>query len=206
MIPYVSLPGGIIVLLVLANNLIVWKKWGWHWSTIRLRRNLCMILWRMIQEISQLNAQISRQSTALGGLHASRFTHSSRFAIKKFNHVHTCGEYMGTDGDKRARKRASAILQSILKQWPTYRSCDAKRDLKAQFGVTFIYDKFWWGNELAQNDLYGLARQSYDSLRWWDYFPLHKYSVHFLEILSSFYIFCPHSKTICSPSLFFVHF
>lgn len=58
-----------------------------------------------------------------------------------------------------------AILQSILKHRPTYRPCDVKRDFKAQFGVTVMYDKIWWGKDLAQDVLYGLARYSYDSLR-----------------------------------------
>ena len=53
---------------------------------------------------------------------------------------------MGTDGHKRAfRKWISAILQLVLKHWPTYRPCDAKRDFKAHFGVTLTYGKVWWG-------------------------------------------------------------
>ena len=66
MTPFVSLLGGMIVLVVLAN-LTVWTKWGWHWSTTPLWRNLCMILWRTIKEGSQLNAQRRRQPVVLGG-------------------------------------------------------------------------------------------------------------------------------------------
>jgi len=78
----------------------------------------------------------------------------------------TCGGKMGTDRHKRAfRKLVSAIFQSVLKHRPTYRPYDAKKDFKAQFRVTIKYNKIWYGKELAQNDLYRLARRSYDSLR-----------------------------------------
>jgi len=80
---------------------------------------------------------------------------------------YTCGGDMGTDRQKRAsRKWVSAILQSVLKHQPTYIPYDAKRDFNTQFGVTLTYDNVWWVKELAQNDLYGLARHSYDNLRW----------------------------------------
>ena len=61
----------------------------------------------------------------------------------------------------------TAILQLVVKHQPIYGPCDTKRDFKVQFEVTLTYGKV----ELAQNDLYGLTRHSYDSLRY--YFPLH---------------------------------
>jgi len=65
-------------------------------------------------------------------LHASPMTHTTRFAIKTFNSVHTCGENMGTNGHKRAsRIWGSAILQTILKHRPTYRPCILKKISKS---------------------------------------------------------------------------
>jgi len=80
----------------------------------------------------------------------------------------TRGGDMGTDGHRRAsRKFVASILQNMLKHHPTYRAYDARKDFKAQFGVSLKYHKVWWGKELAQNELYRLARHSYDSLRWY---------------------------------------
>jgi len=92
--------------------------------------------------------------------------HCTKFTIKIFNLVHICGRDMGIAEHMRtSRKFIAFILRTILKHHPTYRTCDARKDFKAQYGVTLKYHKIWWGKELAQNELYGLARHSYDCLR-----------------------------------------
>jgi len=98
-------------------------------------------------------------------LHASLMTHTTRFAIKTFNYVTRVVEKWVLIGIRAFRKWVSDILQSVLKHWSTHTPYDTQKDFKAQFRVTLTYDKIWWGKELAQNDLHGLTRHSYDSLR-----------------------------------------
>ena len=89
---------------------------------------------------------LKKQDTSLAWrFHASPVTHNTRFAIKTFNLVQTYGGDMGTDGYRRAlRKFVPSILQNILKHCPTYRTCDARKDFKAQFGVSLKYHKILW--------------------------------------------------------------
>jgi len=101
-------------------------------------------------------------------LYASRMTYNTRFAIKIYNLDRTFGGDMGTDWHMRAsRKCVAFIIQNILKHRPTYTACDARKDFKAIYGVALNYDKVWWEKELAQHEIYGLARYTYDSLCWY---------------------------------------
>ena len=81
-------------------------------------------------------------------LYATTMIHSTRFAIKIHNPNHTYGGDTGIDGHRRASmKWVASSIQNILKNRPTYRACDTRKDFKALYGVTLKFGKVWWGTE-----------------------------------------------------------
>jgi hypothetical protein len=83
--------------------------------------------------------------------------------------THDCsGSAHGGDGNSRAsRKWIAEHVKHILKGSPTFRLIDVKKTMFREFGLRIDYQHAWWGKEIAQKDLYGPGRFSYDYLRWY---------------------------------------
>ena len=60
-----------------------------------------------------------------------------------FDYVHTCGGDMITNGRKKASRKWFIIYHSDYTEALAYRSCDVKKDFKAQLGLTLHYHKLW---------------------------------------------------------------
>ncbi|XP_020245229.1 uncharacterized protein LOC109823366 [Asparagus officinalis] len=102
-------------------------------------------------------------------VHCNRRTDCKRFYVKKIGRAHSClGGGIGEKGHPRAsRKWVANIVKSILKEQPTYRAIDLKKKLLREFGVDIPYGRAWCGKELAQQELYGYAKHSYEQFRWY---------------------------------------
>ncbi|XP_020249152.1 uncharacterized protein LOC109826533 [Asparagus officinalis] len=102
-------------------------------------------------------------------VHCNRRRDYKLFYVKKIGRAHSClGGGIGEKGHPRAsRKWVANIVKSILKEQPTYRAIDLKKKLLREFGVDIPYGTAWCGKELAQQELYGYAKHSYEQLRWY---------------------------------------
>ncbi|XP_020242616.1 uncharacterized protein LOC109820834 [Asparagus officinalis] len=102
-------------------------------------------------------------------VHCTRRRDSDRFYVKKICSSHSClGGGIGKEGYQRASCKWNANqLKTILKEQLTYRPIDFQKKLKMEFGLDVPYHRIWWGKELAQRELYGDTKFSYDQLRWY---------------------------------------
>ncbi|XP_020242912.1 uncharacterized protein LOC109821129 [Asparagus officinalis] len=102
-------------------------------------------------------------------VHCTRRRDNDRFYVKKIYSSHSClGGGIGKEGYQRASRKWNANqLKTILKEQSTYRPINFQKKLKMEFGLDIPYHRIWWGKKLAQRELYGDTKFSYDQLRWY---------------------------------------